>query len=351
MPAEHHDLVGLIGARNFGDGVVAGLAFGVDVVDDVESQGDVFAVGDEALDAAVIVVAQNNGGNGGGRVVTAMLLGDDDAFAAGRVVNAQQCAIGHQHGVDLFVDFNGGVARGIGFGRAAPAACSAASASAAVGISRVVLALHDIVGLAFGRGIEVDRDDGRFADEDDFSIHLIFVGGDPLGHFGLERAEALRAAASATTAASRTAAGVSRLRRGHGPLRRFELDNVTINDAIGRRGPREHFEFQVLLYGRDDVAVGRFIEPAWMPEVPRFQMAVFHAPFRHFRDSPLSRHFVIRGAGDTRTIPIRQHVQGLKNLRVFQFFAPHLRVAGFVHFFLAEEKKRHRESKQQLFHD
>ena len=41
MAAEHHDLIGFVGARNFGYHVVTGLALGIGAVDDVELQLDV----------------------------------------------------------------------------------------------------------------------------------------------------------------------------------------------------------------------------------------------------------------------------------------------------------------------
>jgi hypothetical protein len=44
-------------------------------------------------------------------------------------------------------------------------------------------------------------------------------------------------------------------------------------------------------------------------------------------------------------------MQGVKNLRMFQFFATHLGVVGFVHFFLTIQEKGNRQSEQQLFHD
>ena len=101
-------------ARNLADHVVAGLAFGIDVVDDVELQLDVFAVGQQAFDAAVIVVAQDQGGHGLRGIVGAMLLGHDDAVAARRVVQAHHRAAGEQHGVELLADLCRGQAVGIG---------------------------------------------------------------------------------------------------------------------------------------------------------------------------------------------------------------------------------------------
>ena len=57
MPAQHDDLVRLIGAGNLGHCVVTGFALGVDLVHNLKLQSHVFAIGQQPLDAAEIVVA------------------------------------------------------------------------------------------------------------------------------------------------------------------------------------------------------------------------------------------------------------------------------------------------------
>ena len=62
VPAEHDDFVGLVGARNFRDDVVARPSLGMGAIDDVELELDGAAVGEQAPDAAVVLVAHHDRG-------------------------------------------------------------------------------------------------------------------------------------------------------------------------------------------------------------------------------------------------------------------------------------------------
>src|SRR5580658_2597456 len=97
MAAEHDDFIGLIGAGNFRDSVVAGLALGINMIDDIELELHIVAIRDQPFDAPVIVVAEDYGGNGLRDIVSAMRLGHNDSLASRGIVNAEQSASAQQH--------------------------------------------------------------------------------------------------------------------------------------------------------------------------------------------------------------------------------------------------------------
>ena len=100
VPAQHHHFIRLVRARDLADHVVAGPAFRIHVVDDVELELHVFAVGQQPFDPAVIVVAHDHRRDRLLGIVRAMLLGHDDAFPARRIVQPHHRAAREQHGVD-----------------------------------------------------------------------------------------------------------------------------------------------------------------------------------------------------------------------------------------------------------
>ena len=57
-----------------------------------------------------------------------------------------------------------------------------------------------------------------------------------------------------------------------------------------------------------------------MLEIPRLEMPVHQSPVRHLLDCPFRRAFVIRRAGQTRTVNVCEHVHGLENLRMLHAF-------------------------------
>ena len=177
VPAQHHHFVRLVGAGNLGDGVVAGLALRIDVVDDVELHLHVVAVGQQALHAAEIVIAEDDRGNGLGGIVGAILLGHDHAFAARRVVHSHHRAARDQHGVDLLGYLRCG--QPLRIGRSAPAP-EAESAAPGVRVGGIVLHLHERVVAALGWRIEVHRNHRGLPDQHDLSPDLIAIRRHPL---------------------------------------------------------------------------------------------------------------------------------------------------------------------------
>lgn len=101
MASQHDYFRGFVGTGDLGDGIVGSFAFGVEAIGDFKIERDVFAIGEEAFDAAEVVIAEDDSGDGGSGVVAAVLLGDDDAVGAGGVVNPDECATGDEHGVYL----------------------------------------------------------------------------------------------------------------------------------------------------------------------------------------------------------------------------------------------------------
>ncbi len=256
----------------------------------------------------------------------------------------------NEHGVDLFGGLSGRETRGVRLRGIGSALAAAVTEAAGIGVVGIVLRFHLVVGAALGGRIEVHGDNGGLADENDLAAHLVFIGGNPLRHLFFEWAEAgLRKAAAARTT-GRTGGTILRSGR-HGALRRFDLNRGCFYRAACGRRPGEHFEFQVLAHGRDDVAGSGFIEPAGVAELPWFQVAVFHAPGCHLRDGPFGRLLVIRGAGDARPVAVGQHVQRVHDLRVLQLFAAHARGCGFVDFVLRQKKNGNAERDEQLSHD
>ncbi len=106
MAAQHDHFVGFVRAGNFGDGVVRGLAFGIDAIDDVEFERDISAVGEHARDAAIVFVAHHDSRYNfidfERAIVESAYL---PKFAAG-VVDANQRAVGFQKNVELLVDLS-----------------------------------------------------------------------------------------------------------------------------------------------------------------------------------------------------------------------------------------------------
>ena len=79
-------------------------------------------------------------------------------------------------------------------------------------------------------------------------------------------------------------------------------------------------------------------QPGW-PNSHGSRWAFFMPHSRHLRNSPFSGHFVVRSACYTRAITVRQHVQRVHDLGMFQFFTAHFRVGGLVYPFLRDEGK------------
>ena len=57
-----------------------------------------------------------------------------------------------------------------------------------------------------------------------------------------------------------------------------------------------------------------------MFEIPRLEMPILESPFRHLFDGPFGSAFVVRRAGQTRTVNVSQHVHRLENLRMLHAF-------------------------------
>ena len=306
MAAEHDDFVGLIGAGNFGDHVIRGLALGEALVEDVELQSDGFAIGEEAIDSAVVFIAEHDGGGGFGEIEGAVVEGADLAVLARRVVDAHEGFVGDQPFIDLLIDLRGGEFAGLGGVHAAAAAEAAASG---VGIGGIELFLDGLVVAAQGRGGEVHRDDGGLADEDDFPFDLGFILLEASGEFFL----------------------------GGGGGRR-DFDGIRVNGALGGRGPGEDFEGEIIADGRGHVAGGVLVHPAGMAEIPGFEVGVFEAPFGELLDGPIRGGLVVRRASEAGAVAIGEHVEGVHHLRVFGGFLADFGVDGGIDRLLREGK-------------
>ena len=160
MPAQHDDLAGFVRPGKFADHVVGGRALGERLVDDVELQADGFAVGQQAIDAAVVLVAQHHGGRRLGEIEGAVVEGADLSVFARRVVDAQQRLVGHQPRVHLRVDLRRRQFAGL---RRSGAAAGAESAASRIRVVGVELFLDLFVVAPQGRGAEVDGHHGRLA--------------------------------------------------------------------------------------------------------------------------------------------------------------------------------------------
>ena len=164
------------------------------MVQDVQLELHVVAIGQQAFDAAVIVVAHNHRGHTLGGVVKAVLLRHDDAVGPRRVVHPRDGAAFEQHAVDPVAHLSGG--QPVGILRAAaptPAEC-AAPAVAALGI---VHRFHQVVRTALLRRLEADRNHGLLAGQHDLAADLILRRRDPGVHLLPGRSQVRRTEATA----------------------------------------------------------------------------------------------------------------------------------------------------------
>ena len=68
---------------------------------------------------------------------------------------------------------------------------------------------------------------------------------------------------------------------GIGPWGGNDLNGRGKYFAGGGRSPSEDFELDVFVDRRIQVTGGRFIQPAGVTKLPRFEVSVFEAPVRH----------------------------------------------------------------------
>ena len=171
---------------------------------------------------------------------------------------------------------------------AAGASASAAAPLALVrGRVRVVLAPKLVVVPPQRRFDDGDRDDRSVADQDNPALDLRLRFGNPAAQLGLRRA-----------------------------VRRRDSYGIGDDRAVRGRRPGEDFADERILHGRHDESGKPLVQPPWPAEVPGLQMAVGEAPFRHLLDRPLRRGLVVRRAGQTRAVNIRQIMHGPHDLRI-----------------------------------
>ena len=231
------------------------------MIDDVEFQLDVVAIGQDARDAAVIFVAQNDGGHRFGGIIGAVLESSYASVTHTRIISAKQCTVCEQKFIDLSVDLRGSQRAGRIRLRLLRVARTKLSGVGVLGIKALGggFVLH-----AARRGLNHHRHNFCFADQNnlafDFVFHRIEVGGELF---------------------------FIRL------LRRDELKDLPGNGAIGARSPGQHLEGELIMKGRERIAAGAFIHPSWMSEIPGLKVRVGESPACHLFHGPVSRGLVI----------------------------------------------------------
>ena len=240
VPAEHHDFVRLVGARDFGDGVVRRLAVRIDAVQDVELERDRRAVSQNARDPAVVFVAQDDRRQGLRQVVRR---------AAERA--------------DLAVF--------------APASLTRSSAPLATRNSLIPRVTSPAVIRA---GSRVGTSPQRASPQ-------------PAAHWDQTASAPLVVAPLRVRARGRRRAGTLPPTSTIGPLT-WLLDGIEMLRQVGRRQPfghnqmegrglhgalcsrrpGQHFDNELILNGRDDSRGDALVHPARMLEIPRLEASV-----------------------------------------------------------------------------
>src|SRR5712692_8262430 len=82
-----------------------------------------------------------------------------------------------------------------------------------------------------------------------------------------------------------------------------------------------------------------------MAKIPRLEMGIRKSPGGHLLDRPFRRSLVIRRAGQTRTVNVREHVLGFHYLRIVGFFLANARKQIFV-CCLREQRQAHHQDDQ-----
>ena len=115
------------------------------------------------------------------------------------------------------------------------------------------------------------------------------------------------------------------------------MDGGCSHFAGSRRRPGEDLKFDVFANRGVDVAASGFVEPAGVAEFPWFEVRVLETPLGHLIGSPFCREFVVGSSSDAWAIAVREHVQGVHDLRMLEFFAAHFGVGSFIYPFLRDE--------------
>ena len=240
------------------------------------------------------------------------------------------------------------------FGSAVPAAAASAETAAPaprIGIVGVVLRLHLLIVAPLGGQIEIHRNHRRLAHQHRFALHLRLVGLHPLFHFRFGRPQSRRGTTAPAAPAPAAACRVRALcRRWWRPLRRHHLDRRRGDRTFRRRRPCQHFEFQILLHRRHDERARPLVAPSRMAEVPRLQADILEAPVGQLLRHPLRCRLVVGRARNARTVPVRQHVERVHDLRLLQFFTAEAGIGSLIHLLLRCQQTTHGKDKRELFH-
>ena len=104
MAAEHHDLVGLVAARDLGDDVVARSSLRVRPVDDVEFELDGTLVVEQAPDPPVVLVPHDDDRRRLGLVEGTVVERADLTVVSSGIGDPDEDAVCHEKRVELFVE-------------------------------------------------------------------------------------------------------------------------------------------------------------------------------------------------------------------------------------------------------
>ena len=286
VPAEHHDFLCLVGARNLGDDVVLRAALGIRLVHDRRFDLHRASAGHQPRDAAVVLVAHHHRGHGLGHVERAVVERANLPMLTPRVVDAQRRPGLDEEHVELLGELIGGEWRRCVWRSAAAAAGAGAPNGDGGGLgencARASLSSRRLAGGSI--------------------VTSSLVGWPTITARPLRLPRRCSKNLSRSCCVGRSGGVMSTVGRG---------------DRARRAGrPRQRLHHEAVFHRRHEVHRRLLVQPSRAAEVPLLEMRVLQPPRRGLLQHPVLRSAQVGRAGQSRTVHVGQHLQRSHDLGV-----------------------------------